>query len=179
MYDTLSHLPNFIEISNTDRLREIFQTMTELYGEGNSENELLLHSLVLELIHLLRKSSHRATQNYKAKNNRLVIEQTIEYINRHLSSKLSLEMLANRANFTPSYFHKMFKTSVGTPIREYIEDQRIKKAIQLMISTDMTLTEISYECGFSSQSYFSYAFKRKMNLPPREYLRWILKKYEE
>ena len=47
-----------------------------------------------------------------------------------------------------------------------------------MMSTGMTLTQIAYECGFSSQAYFSYAFKRKMKSPPREYVNSILKKYE-
>ena len=179
VYDTLSKLSNFIELPNTDRIREIFQTLYTRYNEGVRENELLLQGLILELVYLLQKYSVGVKQTKGLKNNRIVIEKTIEYIQKNLSSDLSLELLARRANFTPSYFHKLFKASAGMPLREYIEDQRIKKAIQLMMSTDMTLTEISYECGFSSQSYFSYAFKRNTNLPPREYIQRILKQYEQ
>ena len=54
-------------------------------------------------------------------------------------------------------------------LREYIEEQRIKKAIGRLISTDKPLTQIAYECGLSSQAYFSCVFKRKMKLTPREY----------
>lgn len=179
VYDTLTNLSNFIELPNPERIREIFATMCERYEEGVRENELLLQGLMLELVYLLQKYSLGAKQTKGLKNNRIVIEKTIEYIHQNLSAELSLELLAGQANFTPSYFHKLFKVSVGMPLREYIEDQRIKRSIQLMTSTDMTLTQISYECGFSSQSYFSYAFKRKMGLPPREYIGWILKKYEE
>lgn len=47
-----------------------------------------------------------------------------------------------------------------------------------MLTTDMTLTEIAYNCGFSSQSYFSFVFKRKMGKTPREYIKDINNNYE-
>lgn len=43
------------------------------------------------------------------------------------------------------------------------------KLIYVLISTDMSLSQIAYECVFSSQSYYSYAFKRNMGMPPRAY----------
>ena len=54
-------------------------------------------------------------------------------------------------------------------LREFVEEQRIQKSMHLLVSTDLTLSEIAYECGFSSQAYFSYVFKQKMTLTPREY----------
>ena len=65
------------------------------------------------------------------------------------------------------------------PLREYVEDRRIRKAVNLLIETDLTLAEIAYECGFSSQSYFSYAFKKKMGLTPREYAKEIYNRYDK
>ena len=64
-------------------------------------------------------------------------------------------------------------------LREYVEDRRIRKAVNLLVETDLTLSEIAYECGFSSQSYFSYAFKKKMNLTPREYAKEIYNRYDK
>ena len=107
-------------------------------------------------------------------NNREIIEKTVEYINNNLSSDLSLNKLASEDKFSPIYFHKLFKTSVGKPLHSYIEDRRIKKAEELLLSTDMTLSEIAYECGFSSQSYFNYIFKRKKGLTPRDYTKGVL-----
>jgi AraC-like DNA-binding protein len=48
----------------------------------------------------------------------------------------------------------------------------------MLVATNFTLAEIAYECGFSSQSYFSYAFKRKMNKTPRKYAEEIFDQYE-
>ena len=63
-------------------------------------------------------------------------------------------------------------------LRDYVEQQRIKKAINLLQTTNLTLTQIAFECGFSSQSYFSYVFKRRMKKSPREYIKELYNMYE-
>lgn len=179
LYDTLMRLSNYIEIPDPAHIRDIFMQMYQNYRTGASENELMLHSLVLELVYLLNQYSTKASAKKYKSSNRAIIENTIDYIQNNLTSALNLELLASEAKLTPSYFHKLFKASTGKNLHEYIEEQRIKKAINLMLSTDMTLTQISYECGFSSQSYFSYAFKRKMQTSPRAYIKKLYGKYEE
>ena len=75
-------------------------------------------------------------------------------------------------------FHNSFKKAVGPTLREYVEEQRIKKAITLLTATHLTLTQIAFECGFSSQSYFSFVFKRRTGKTPRQYANEINKLYE-
>ena len=119
------------------------------------------------------------TEREKVKtNNYAAIESTVAYIKENLTADLSLEALADRAGFSSIYFHKCFRASVGMTIREYVEAQRIKRATMLLVQSNMTLTEIAYECGFSSQSYFSFAFRRKMGMTPREYSARLLEMYE-
>ena len=180
MFDILSSFPNYIKLSDTTEIKEIFLSLCEHYDTGIPEDEIMLQSLILKLIYVL----DRYTVSYRAKhspkrNNHEIIDKTIEYINSNLSADLSLEALCKRVNFTPVYFHKLFKSSTGNTLRDYVEDQRIKKSIELLVSTEMTLTQIAYECGFSSQSYFSYVFKKKMKRTPRDYAKIILKKYEK
>lgn len=180
IFDILSSLPNYIEISNTDEIRDIFISLGKYYNTGVSEDNLMLQSLVMKLVYSLSQYAPLRNISHTAKkNNSKVIENTLEYISQNLAISLSLEILAERANFSPIYFHKLFKASTGKTLHEYIEEERIKKSVELLLSTDMTLTEIAYECGFSSQSYFSYAFKRKMGIPPREYVKEIALKYEK
>ena len=180
IFEVLSSLPNYIEISNNAEIRDIFLSLCKYYNTGVYENYLILQSLVMKLVYSLgRYAPLRNISHIAKKNNSKVIENTIEYLRQNLTASLSLETLAQRANFSPIYFHKLFKTSTGKTLHEYIEEERIKKSIDLLLSTDMTLTEIAYECGFSSQSYFSYAFKRKMGIPPREYVKEIVLKYEK
>lgn len=180
LYQTLTALPNFIEVTDTERLREIFLSIQHYAGTGFPEDTLMLHSLVTELVYLLHKCAAPVAARYRPKaNNRAVIEQTLDYIRHNLTADLSLEALAAVANFSPIYFHKLFKASTGQTLNEYIKEQRIKKSITLLLSTNMTMTRIAYECGFSSQSYFSYAFKKKMKLSPHEYAKRLIDSYGE
>lgn len=180
IFDTLSTLPNYIESEDTSEIRKIFAEMCEHYGTGAAADEIMLHSLLLKLIYTLSKAAPSIRFHHTPKqNNRAVIEGTLRYINSNLTADLSLESLSREAKFSPIYFHKLFKASTGKTLREYVEEQRLRKAIELMLSTEMTLTQIAYECGFSSQSYFNYAFKKKMGHSPREYVKNILLQYDK
>ena len=179
LFDMLSCMPNYVEIENTSHIKDIFNSLCNYFNMQNSENDVLIQSLILKLLHSLFKySSTTKTQN-RAKNNRKVIEKTIEYISENLTVDLSLEKLSNLFGYTSIYFHKLFKASTGKTLHDFVEDQRIRKAIDLMLSTDKALTQIAYDCGFSSQAYFSYAFKKKKGQTPREYIKQILLDYEK
>ena len=107
-----------------------------------------------------------------------IIEDVIEYISNNLTSDLSLEAVSSFSGFSPVYFHNCFKASTGKTLHEYVEEQRIKKAINMLVTTKNTLTKIAYDCGFSSQSYFNYAFKRKMHITPRQSAKMVFSQYE-
>ena len=180
IFDMLSSLPNYMELDDASEIRDIFISICEKHSTDSFKDEIMLQSLILKLIYMLDKCA----PDYKIKhnpkhNNSKVIEQTLKYIENNLTSDLSLKALSSQYNFSSVYFHKMFKASTGKNLREYVEEQRIKKAIELLISTEMTLTQIAYECGFSSQSYFSYAFKRYAGATPREYVKDIYIKYSK
>ena len=133
---------------------------------------------MLELIYML--CDHAAKQGLSTKsNNKEMIEKVVALIKNDLSADFSLEEVAKYTSFSPIHFHNCFKRSTGKTLREFVEEQRIRKAANLLISTDLTLSEIALECGFSSQSYFSYVFKRKMKMTPREYEKLINRRYEK
>ena len=177
--DILTVLPNYIDFSDTDQIKEIFISLCEHYNTGITNDDILLQSLILKLIYILSENSASVIKSTPKSNNHKTIERTLEYINNNLTADLTLESLASAANFNAIYFHKLFKASTGKTLHEYVEEQRIKKSTNLLISTNMTLAQIAYECGFSSQSYFSYAFKKKNGSTPREYAKKIQLKYEK
>lgn len=175
LYDTLMALPNFIEPANSDRIRKIFERICECHVSERAENELLQQGLLLELVYSISFPGSIG----KSKGRNKAVEKALRYIESNLTSELSLERVATEVKFAPSYFHKLFKASTGKPLHQYIEDLRIEKAIDLLITTEMTLTQIAYECGFSSQSYFSYAFKRHTGMTPRAHARKAVERYEK
>ena len=179
LYNTLSDIPDFVETKRPEEYKEIFIRLCKYYDSQLESDKIIIHSLILKLIHMLYNDSKRQLYKGKMKNNNYeIIERAISYIKNNLTSDLSLDAVATYASLSPIHFHNCFKAATGNTLPEYVEEQRIKKAANMLVTTDSTLTEISYECGFSSQSYFSYAFKRKMKITPREYAKEIYKRYD-
>jgi AraC-like DNA-binding protein len=178
--EALSEMPNFIKVDHPERYRALFERLCRHYGSGVMSEEMILHSIILELVYNLEGDSKKTTVREKMKSsNYAVIEKVINYIKENPTADLSLSKVASMAGFSEVYFHNCFKASTGETLHAYVETQRIKKAAKMLLRTDKTLTEIAYECGFSSQSYFSYAFKRKLGVTPREYAKKVFDQYEE
>ena len=169
LYHRLMELPSFIPIEPGSPVTEFFIGEDFVQSLGN---DLCSAAKLLTWIDLLTRQSKKYSDGMKS------MEQIHSYIQNNLEKDLSLNVLAAYAGLSPSYFHSAFKKCVGKTVREYVEDQRLKKAIGLLITTEKTLVEIAYDCGFSSQSYFKYDFKRKMNLSPREYVKEYCNRYE-
>ena len=178
LYDILINMPDFYETDKYERYFKIFKDLIKQHNSLSTDEELILHSNLLELIYIIKKDSTKRPANLNSANNYLLIDNTIKYIKEHLTEELNLETIAKQMSLSPVYFHNKFKASVGKTLRDFIEEQRIKKAINLLQTTDYSLTKIAFECGFSSQSYFSFVFKRKMKKTPRQYIREIYNKYE-
>lgn len=177
--EILDCLPYFLKTENYDKYLEIFKRLVKHYDYAAQNSELIINGILLELIYNLYQEAKGNSHKSSVTSSISVIDDSVKYIKENLTADLSLEALSNRASFSPIYFHNRFKTSVGKTPREFVEEQRIKKAANLLVTTNMTLSEITYECGFSSQSYFSYAFKRKMKMTPRQYAHEVFKKYGE
>ena len=178
IYDILTETPVFFETDKTDIYKLLFSAMINHYNTFSEKEDIIIQSKLLELIYTISTDKKIWFKNNKSNSNSLIIEKTLNYIDGHLTEELTLENMAELNALSPIYFHNIFKTAIGKTLRTYVEEQRIKKATNLLLTTNYTLTQIAYECGFSSQSYFSYVFKRKMNCTPREYIKEIYKNYE-
>lgn len=180
LYDNLIKLPSFIKTDKFENYQKIFEKLYSHYTYSIESDKIILQSLVLELIHnLLKDSKSSATRANIKESNYKAVSKAIKYIKNNLSADLSLEAVASLIGFSPIHFHNVFKASTERTLREYVEEQRIRKAENMLLTTDFTLAKIAYECGFSSQSYFNYAFKRKTGKTPRAYAKEAFERYEK
>ena len=98
------------------------------------------------------------------------INRVIDYIETHLDEELNLQTLAGVANFSPYHFHRIFHAMTGESLYRFIQRLRLEKAAsQLCAGTDMTITRIALDCGFSSSAAFSRAFREYFNVSPSEW----------
>lgn len=178
LLDEMSSVADFSVIKNREKYEKIFAEICKCYNTFAKIDEIMLQSLLLKLIYLLIKQTSVGNKLKGITGNNHYISKALNFINENLDSELDLKTVADYVSLSPIHFHNCFKYALGKTLHSYIEEERIKRSVDLMLTTDMTLTEIAYNCGFSSQSYFSFVFKRKMGKTPREYIKDINNNYE-
>lgn len=180
LFDLLINLPNFITTKKRDYYKKIFKQISKYNQTGIESDYVRVQSLLLELIFSLNKENlnQRSIKHFNDTGID-IIEMTLNYISENLQQDLSLEILSKYVSLSPIYFHNLFKSATGKTLHDYVEEQRIRKSIYLLESTNLTLTQIAYECGFNSQPYFSYVFKRRMKTTPRDYVKKYFELYEK
>jgi AraC-like DNA-binding protein len=87
-------------------------------------------------------------------------------VRENVASDIDFKTFAEENNIGYSYFRKMFKKYTGVPPVQYHLDLKILRAKELLLNTDKSIKEISYELGFQSIYYFSRVFKSKLGLSP-------------
>lgn len=97
------------------------------------------------------------------------VKKALEFINNNLSAKITLSDVAESAFVSNCTLTTKFKKELNLTVQEYIQTQRLFKAVQLLKNTKMSVAQISEKLGFSDQFYFSKCFKTKFGLSPREY----------
>lgn len=88
-----------------------------------------------------------------------------EYINTNYSERITLEELARQENVTTTYLSHFIRDNLHMTFQDYISSVRFERALKLLQSTSMCLTDISVLCGFSDVKYLSRMLERHFGLP--------------
>ena len=94
-----------------------------------------------------------------------------DYIRENYTKELSLEMVADRFGYSPSYLSRMFRKYAQTNYKTYLQNVRIEYGFQELANTDHTIGEIALNNGFPNQKAFTREFKKKYGILPSEYRR--------
>jgi two-component system response regulator YesN len=99
-----------------------------------------------------------------------MIQQAKEYIDhQYMDPNMSLNEVAAHVNHSPSHFSAVFSQETCKTFKEYLTEIRIKKAKELLRTTTLKSSEISYQIGYSDPHYFSYVFRKHTGLTPTEF----------
>ncbi|MEO0374503.1 MAG: helix-turn-helix transcriptional regulator [Cyanobacteria bacterium P01_A01_bin.17] len=93
----------------------------------------------------------------------------LNHIHRCIDENLKIADLADIYGVSPSHFSRVFKDAVGQSPHQYILSQRINLAKQLLAETDLSIADITLECGFYDQSHFIVQFRRFTGTTPKTY----------
>lgn len=100
-------------------------------------------------------------------------KRACEKLESDLGGKLSLERLAAEFDLSVSHFSRAFRVSTGLPPHQWLLQQRVKAAKQLMTVRDLPLSEIAISAGFANQSHFTRVFSGLVGVSPGAWRREV------
>ena len=132
------------------------------------------YHLLLEILDELGSSnfSKLASEFYtpshdKQSENR--IDVVCSYIHQHFLESISLQSLANLANMSEAAFCRFFKKMTGKTAMHYINDLKIGKACELLGDESLTISEISFRCGYNNITHFNRSFLKRKGVSPSKF----------
>lgn len=116
---------------------------------------------MVSICHIIRDQKEECSDS--------VVKRAMSYIGENYSRDISLDEVSREVNISPYYFSKVFKEESGENFIEYLTRIRIEKAKEMLCSSNLSIKEISIQCGYADPNYFSRIFKKQADMTPREY----------
>jgi AraC family transcriptional regulator len=169
-------VPSSLSLRSCVRDHAISEILNLLFGEielGGVSTRLyidsLAHALTVRFLFLGERTPGQVRG--PATLTRRKLSRVQELIESRLDADLTLQDLATAVGYSRSYFLRAFRATTGVTPHRYLLNRRIERARRSLGETDMSIAQIAYCCGFSSQAHLTVAFRKVCGLTPGEYRR--------
>lgn len=141
---------------------ETMQSLEPIFGEMTSEFvspkmhdrimlSLLMHQVLICIARRVTLGSGQARAGF--------VDQVIDYIQENYASNLSNESIGKYFNYHPNYINRVVQKRTGQSLHQYVLSCRVSKALEMLQTTNLSITEVAERVGFSSIKHFSQTFK--------------------
>lgn len=174
-YDSL--LGEYVEIVPTLQahdhlLKHIVLVLRAVFESQDLAGQLYAESLTDALVaHFLRRygDSRHSLQEVAGGLSPYKLQRAMAYIKAHLAQELSLTTIAAVGETSPAHFARLFKHATGLAPHQYVIRCRMDQAKQLLVETDVSLSEIGIQVGCADQSHFTALFHKHVAMTPKAY----------
>lgn len=187
MYHAINNYPHFVKIKHLfkDAQRGIYfasnkvpqlEVLLKKIPLESGLNQLLLF---LEILQIMSESVNKQIISTTDFVNETIydtvrIDRIITFLNSNYTRNVSLDEIASFAAMNTAAFCRYFKSKTGKSFKNYILDMRIGYACKLLLMEDISISQLSSECGFESISHFNKTFKKNTGAVPSRYRKIIL-----
>ncbi|WP_261302920.1 helix-turn-helix domain-containing protein [Paenibacillus andongensis] len=174
-FSELTHpLEQFNELfqGNAAVKQEAYNLIMQIYEESQSRRigyELAISAAIKNLLLLMLRNDNRDFSALAEDSGISRVRPVLDYIDEHLSERISVEDMCSVLNLSYHYFIKYFKKVMGISFVDYVNYKRIKKAERLLLTGDLSIMEVSFEVGILNMAQFYKLFKRHNQCSPKEF----------
>jgi len=160
--EDLVDIPVILTDDCASRMHEVFE---RVFSTDDPFEDFMLGFEIAKILY--DAYGMEGTKKKKLQGKRMTGALTL--IEEKYSEKLTVEMLAREVNLSASRFYAAFKQVFGVSPIKYVNDFRLAKAEQMLLFTDLTVSEVAASVGIDDAVYFNKLFKNRYRLPPAEY----------
>lgn len=167
----------FIYFSHSSRLQDeevmhLIREMYRTYVEKRCGYELMVQSQFYMLVYILVTKYRKTDVNEEViRNNRKLDRLSVitAYMKERYKEDISLERLAERFGYSPTYLSRMFQKYARTNYKVYLDSIRLEHAVKELVNTRNPIGEIAFANGFPNSRAFAKAFRKRYGMLPSEY----------
>lgn len=165
------------------KVEDILLEMLKEYSAEDKYYEILLKGDLLKLLAIVVREYNKGYQSSETKEifvrYRDAIKDTMQYIQENYNMELHLDDVCKHSTMSKTYFCYIFKSLTGKTFSEYLINLRIQKAMELLLKTDISVTEICFKVGFNDVTHFCRMFKKIIGISPKHYKNIALEKVNQ
>lgn len=160
-----------ITVPDNEKMAELFLTAHREEVNKDSFFEITCSANILSIIKIFVETARR--KYLLSQSDIELFEKIINYMQENINSTITINDLAKIAHIESTYLIKKFKKIYGVPPLTYFSNIKYHKAVELLLSTNNTIENISNSLGITDVAYFSRWFKKNCNMSPTEFRRLL------
>lgn len=168
---------NYVFRENPQANEEAAECIRQILKEAidkESGYELAVNLLIKKLLLILIRNDNRELLADQDRVERIRLKPVLDYVETNIDGRIAVEDACKLANMSYYYFVKFFKKIMGLSFTEYVNFRKIKRAEQLLLTRDMSVTEVGDQIGMANMAHFYKMFKRFNGCSPKEFQRKML-----
>ncbi|AUJ29805.1 AraC family transcriptional regulator [Liquorilactobacillus hordei] len=145
-------------------IQETYKTMQE-----KIDNPLLIQAKITMLCSIISEQLRKEEHSKEDLQTRMIIWKMTHFIHKNYYKRIDAADIAEAGAVCRSRCFQLFKKQIGQSPNIYLMRYRLAKSCRLLVTTNITISEISELCGFQTLSYFSYVFRKELKQTPKSY----------
>lgn len=147
---------------------KLFLILQKLRNIALEQNKYNKHHIEISLAELIITAAEKQSE-LDVLNEKINWNNILNYIDCNINESIDFKNIASKYHYSYDRFRHLFTEHFGISPNAYLTKQRINHAKRLLKSSNSTITEIAFDCGFNSSSQFTNIFKKYMGITPKEY----------
>ena len=146
----------------------LFQLISELI-HFDEASPTICQGLLIRIFRILSISyDFSLSKQLKKEMNWILFEEITNYIHSHYTT-ITIQQLVDNFHFQDDYFNRLIKSQTGVTYTEYVQELRLKKAESLLLTTALSIDEISESIGYQNKGYFYKIFIKRYEMTPAQF----------